>query len=62
VYNTLGIFPILTILIKRIVSSIILIIIPLEFFEVIYLIFPLFLPLLLLSSFTKKYSNIHVLL
>jgi hypothetical protein len=40
----------------------ILIIIPLEFFEVIYLIFPLFLPLLLPSSFTKKYSNIHVLL
>jgi hypothetical protein len=39
-----------------------LIIMPLEFFEVIYLIFPLFLPLILLSSFTKKYNNVHVLL
>jgi hypothetical protein len=52
----------LTILIRRIVSSIMLIIIPLEFFEVIHLIFPLFLLLLLLSSFTKKYSNVYVLL
>jgi hypothetical protein len=40
----------------------ILIIMPLEFFKVIHLIFPLFPPLLLLSSFTKKYSNTHVLL